>query len=87
MIGVSVGNPAGTVMVRALVAMFVCWFIGMLVGSLAQHAVDGEIEKYKQRRPLPSGNPDDDEDEESDEPGESEPGGSEQQAAVKPAET
>lgn len=52
-VGLAAGNPAGTILWRALVAMLVCWVAGALVGYLAQRAVQVQVESYKTRNPIP----------------------------------
>ena len=35
--GIAVANPAGIVLVRALIAMLICYPIGFIVGSICEH--------------------------------------------------
>ncbi len=51
-IGALVGNPLGTVLFRALVAMCICWLVGYLVGLVAQRTVELNIARYKQAHPI-----------------------------------
>lgn len=44
--------PAETIIWRALIAMFVCWIVGRLVGWLAFRALQAEIEQYKRDHPI-----------------------------------
>ena len=53
-VGLAAGNPAGTILWRALVAMFVCWAAGAAVGWLAQRAVQVQVDDYKAKHPIPS---------------------------------
>ncbi len=50
--GLSVDNPASTTISRALVAMFVCYIIGLAVGAVAQRAVQEHVDTYKKEHPL-----------------------------------
>lgn len=52
LVGITVGNPASTVIVRAIAAMLIGWLIGIIVGSIAQQAVDRDIDKYKEQHPI-----------------------------------
>lgn len=52
-VGLAADNPAGTILKRALIAMLICWFIGRLVGQVAQRAVQDHIDAYKVENPIP----------------------------------
>lgn len=54
-VGVSAHNPAQTVMWRAMVAMIICWPIGLIIGTLAQKTIERNIENYKSAHPVPQG--------------------------------
>ena len=51
--GLYAGNAASTILWRATLVMIACWLIGLLVGSVAQRAVESHIERYKQANPIP----------------------------------
>ena len=51
--GVNAGNSAQTIMLRALAVMFVCWFIGLAVGAVAQWAILDHVKRYKREHPIP----------------------------------
>lgn len=53
MIGLFAGNPATTVIWRALLVMLACWAIGRVVGAVAQRAIDDHLKRYKQEHPIP----------------------------------
>ena len=46
--------PTETILWRALVVMFPCWWIGRLVGALAVHTVETQVREFKLARPIPS---------------------------------
>ena len=52
-VGMRVGNSTTTIIFRASCVMLVCWFIGYLVGSVAQWAVLDHVKKYKESNPIP----------------------------------
>ena len=41
--GLAGGNLAATILVRALIAMIVCYPLGMLVGVLCRHVIDQHL--------------------------------------------
>lgn len=47
------GNPGHTVMLRALVAMAVCYFVGSILASMAIHAIREFLDRYEQDHPVP----------------------------------
>lgn len=51
--GIAAGNTAGTVLWRAMVVMVACWCIGLVVGSVAQRAVELHIERHQYANPIP----------------------------------
>ena len=51
-VGIAVGNPAGTVLWRALLTLALCWPIGYVVGSIAGHMNHTAIEAYKKQNPM-----------------------------------
>ena len=42
-VGLSVENPADTILARAMASMFVCYLVGMGVGLLAERAVEESL--------------------------------------------
>ena len=57
--GLGSGNPATSVLVRALMAMLVCYPIGLALGTIAQRLVQDEVERHRATNPEPSGGDDD----------------------------
>lgn len=53
-VGIVAQLDAGTVILRALVVMIACWFIGQVVGQVAQRVIEIEVASYKTAHPLPS---------------------------------
>lgn len=53
LVGFAAGNPAATILWRAVVVLIVCRIVGGLVGRVAQRTVDEYIERYKQDNPIP----------------------------------
>ena len=51
-LGYSVGNPTATIILYALLAMLICWPIGLAVGSVLQRVNERAIQEYKQRNPM-----------------------------------
>ena len=47
------GNTAFTTLQRAIVAMFVCLFVGKVVGHIGQRSIEASIEEYKLANPIP----------------------------------
>ena len=52
-VGMHAGNSAATVIFRAIFVMIFCWFIGYVVGVVAQWAVLDHIKQYKEQHPIP----------------------------------
>jgi hypothetical protein len=52
--GLAADNPATTTIVRALAAMFICYVVGMMLGTMATHALNEHIEQYKRSNPMPA---------------------------------
>lgn len=50
--GLMVGNPPTVVILRAMVALMVCWALGAMIGAFAQHVVAIEIEAHRLRNPV-----------------------------------
>ncbi|MEX2213938.1 MAG: hypothetical protein WD768_07410 [Phycisphaeraceae bacterium] len=53
-VGIAAGNTALTTLYRSVVAMFVCLFIGKVVGYVGQRSIETSIEEYKLAHPIPS---------------------------------
>jgi hypothetical protein len=53
-VGFAAGNQSMTILVRALGAFFACLVVGLIVGNIAQRAVEQNIEAYKLANPIPS---------------------------------
>jgi hypothetical protein len=49
--GLAAGNPAGSVLSRALIAMLACYPLGLGVGLVAQHLVREHIEAHRAANP------------------------------------
>lgn len=49
----AVGNSIVTILWRATIIMFICWWIGRALGAVAQTTVEDHITQYKQRHPIP----------------------------------
>lgn len=50
--GILVQNPPDVVLLRALLALCVCYGAGNAAGVIAQRIVDGEIEAHRDRNPV-----------------------------------
>lgn len=50
--GVLAGNPADTTLGRAIVAMIGCYFASLLIGRLAEVAIQDSIRQFKDRHPM-----------------------------------
>jgi hypothetical protein len=50
--GLAVDNPADRILSRALISMFVCNTIGLVIGLLAERTVVDSIDSYIQSRPV-----------------------------------
>jgi hypothetical protein len=50
--GIAVDNPAYTIIWRAILAMAICYFVGLFIGAASQHAVEEDIESHRRRHPL-----------------------------------
>jgi hypothetical protein len=51
--GLSAQNPAGVTLRRALVSMAACYAAGLLIGFVAQLAVQEHLDQYRSSHPLP----------------------------------
>ncbi len=52
-VGIGAGNSTSTILFRSICVMIVCWFIGRLVGAVAQWAILDHIKQYKEQHPIP----------------------------------
>jgi len=52
-VGIMAENPLLTILLRALFTMIVCYMIGLVIGSIAQNAVQKQIEEHKRNNPIP----------------------------------
>ena len=51
--GMAAGNPADTVILRALIAMFACALVGRAVGAAGFAAIRAHVEAYCETNPIP----------------------------------
>jgi hypothetical protein len=51
--GLTAGNAAGSILVRAIIAMIACYPIGLGVGLVAQWVIDQQIATHKEANPAP----------------------------------
>lgn len=51
--GLGAGNTASDVLIRALVAMVVCYFIGTLLGGVGERTVSEHVRQYIEGRVVP----------------------------------
>lgn len=52
--GFIVGNPADTVIMRALIALFVCAVVGRVVGAVGFTAIRDHLSTYRKAHPVPT---------------------------------
>jgi hypothetical protein len=52
--GLGAGNASSQVLFRALVALFVCQFVGMIVGSMLDRVIDEHQTSYRKAHPIPA---------------------------------
>lgn len=53
-VGLMAGNPGVVILARALVAMFICAFVGRILGSVGEVCVREYVNRYKSDRPEPT---------------------------------
>lgn len=53
LVGVYAGNDAATVILRAILVMLGCYFVGLIVGAIASRAIEDHITRYKREHPIP----------------------------------
>lgn len=51
--GLLASNPAGDVVLRSIIAMIVCNFVGHGAAKCIAHVLDEHVANYKQARPIP----------------------------------
>jgi hypothetical protein len=51
--GIGAGNDALTVLLRAMVAMVACQFVGMLAGSMLSSLITEQEARYRAAHPIP----------------------------------
>ncbi len=52
-VGIGAGNTTSTILLRSIAVMMVCWFIGRVVGAVAQWAIMDHVNRYKEEHPIP----------------------------------
>ncbi len=50
--GLTSGNGAVSILVRAVIAMIVCYPVGLIIGLVCQRVVDDQIAAYRQAKPV-----------------------------------
>jgi hypothetical protein len=51
--GLASGNPAASVLGRAIAAMVICYPVGLAIGYVAQRIIGEHIEAHKEAHPMP----------------------------------
>lgn len=51
--GLSAGNPADTIMLRALVGLIAGQAVGLVCGAVAERTVGAAMDRYRAMRPVP----------------------------------
>lgn len=51
--GLSSGNPAMHVLGRALMAMLLCYPVGLVIGLICDHVIQTHLRDYRQSNPMP----------------------------------
>ena len=52
-VGLASGNPASSILLRAIIAMLVCYPVGLAVGLIAQRVVKEHIKAHQEANPAP----------------------------------
>lgn len=63
--GIGAGNPASTVLLKAIICMIVCQGVGSIAGMAATHVIQEHLGQYRKDHPIPelsTGSQPDDED-------------------------
>lgn len=53
LVGLYHGNPALSIVISSFFAMIAAYLVGLIVGAVAQHAVDDHVRRHKANHPLP----------------------------------
>lgn len=59
-VGIYHQNPALSILLSGLLVLVAAYVVGLIVGAIAQHAVDDHIRKHKKQHPIPGEAADDD---------------------------
>jgi putative Mn2+ efflux pump MntP len=51
--GLASGNPASAILLRAILAMLVCYPVGLAIGHVAQRLIHDHVEAHRQSHPPP----------------------------------
>lgn len=51
--GLIAGNPAGEVVLRSIIAMIACKFVGSGAAACITHVLEEHVKTYKEARPIP----------------------------------
>lgn len=52
-VGAVVGNPAETILWRAIIALTACWIVGYFVGHVLQRTAEDYVQRYREANPIP----------------------------------
>ncbi len=52
-VGAYVGNAPATVLMRGIAVMLICYFIGRILGSVAQRTIDEHTLQHEAEHPIP----------------------------------
>lgn len=52
-VGAFVGNSAATIITRATIIMLPCWFVGWVIGRIAQQTMQDHLQRYTDEHPVP----------------------------------
>lgn len=55
--GLAADNPGTTVLTTAIICMIGCQLIGLVVGAVAQRAIDEHLSRYRAKNPIPKEEP------------------------------
>ena len=53
LVGIQSGNDAANVILRAVAVILVCYFVGLVIGSVANRAIEDHVARYKKTHPIP----------------------------------
>ncbi|MEQ9453278.1 MAG: hypothetical protein RLN76_01630 [Phycisphaeraceae bacterium] len=53
-IGMIAGNDPITIITRALIVMFACWFVGRACGAISMIGVREYLDQHNQNNPIPT---------------------------------